>query len=234
MKKCWLSVIIPALNEEKTIGACLEALEKTEAPGTVEVIVVDGGSRDGTTGIASSFPGAKIATSPPGRGIQMNRGAREATGEVLLFLHADVILPPKTDSLIRHGLAKPGAIGGWFKVRTIVSPERGWVFRSLISTANWRSHFGRYPYGDQAVFVKRNVFEKLRGFRDIPIMEDIEFSRRLRREGTLVKVDAYVKVSGRRWEKNIVRNVLKLKLLPLLYRLGVSPTTLARFYGEVR
>ncbi len=164
----------------------------------------------------------------------MNRGAREAAGSVLLFLHADVVLPPKAGTLIREVLADNEVAGGWFRIRTTVPPGSGCLYRVLVSMANWRSRFGRYPYGDQAIFLRRRVFEKMCGFAEIPLMEDIEFSRRLRREGRLARIGACVEVSGRRWERSLFKNAVKLKLLPLLYRLGVSPETLTRFYGEVR
>lgn len=228
------SVIIPVRNEERLLGRTLKNVLRVFASEKAEVIVVDGGSRDGTVKVAEGFGGVKTISSPPGRGGQMNRGAAAAIGEILLFLHADTLLPPGSADLIREALAEPGTVGGCFRVRTGIGPGRSRFFALLVRTADWRSRFAGLPYGDQAVFVRREVFRRLGGYRDFPIMEDLEFARRLRREGRIVRVRRAVEVSGRRWEKNLVGNFLKLKTLPLLFRLGVAPERLARFYREVR
>jgi len=228
------SIIIPVRNEERSLGRTLENVLRVFVEEKAEVIVVDGASRDGTVRLAEGFAGVRTISAPPGRGGQLNRGAAAADGEVLLFLHADTLLPPPAAALIREALAQPGAVGGCFRVRTVAGPGRSRLFRLLLRTADWRSRFARLPYGDQAVFVRREVFRRLGGYRDYPIMEDLEFARRLRREGRIVRVRGAVEVSGRRWEKNLLGNFLKLKTLPLLFRLGVPPERLARFYREAR
>lgn len=228
------SVIIPALDEERSLGRTLENVLRVFAGERAEVIVVDGGSKDGTVKLAEGFAGVRTISSPPGRGGQMNRGAAAAGGEVFLFLHSDTLLPPGAAVLIREALAEPGAVGGCFRVRTVTGSGRSRLFRILLRTADWRSRFTGLPYGDQAVFVRREIFRRLGGYRDYPIMEDLEFARRLRREGRIIRARGTVAVSGRRWEKNLLGNFLKLKTFPLLFRLGVPPGRLARFYREVR
>ena len=234
MKTFWLSVIVPTLNEAKNIGAALDRLAEIGGDDDSEVIVVDGGSSDQTEEIARRREWVNLITSRPGRGVQLNRGAAAAGGNILLFLHADTRLPPGAGELIRRALRKEGMVGGCFQIKTVPAPEKGRLFRLLLKTADWRSRFSRFPYGDQAIFVKRDVFERLGGFRDYPIMEDLEFSRRLAAAGRIVRLQARVEVSARRWENNLLKNFLKLKILPLLYRLGVPPRRLARFYRDVR
>lgn len=234
MNNPWLSIIIPVLDEEGCLDDTLSNLEEVLPGPGVEVIVVDGGSRDRTLALAREHAGVKVLSSSPGRGPQMNRGAEEAAGRILLFLHADVLLPEGAGRLIEAALEREGVAGGCFKVETVAGPGRSRLFKLLLKTADWRSRFAGYPYGDQAVFVRRKLFERLGGFRDFPIMEDLEFARRLRRAGRIVRLDAAVQASGRRWEKNMLVNFLKLKTLPLLFRLGVPPRRLTRFYGEVR
>ena len=230
----WLSIIIPALNEEERLGKTLENIEGVFAGEGIEIVVVDGGSRDQTIKIAGEFPGVKVLSSQPGRGPQMNRGAESASGQVLLFLHADTLLPPGAGRRIQAALSSPEAVGGCFTVETVTPPGRSLLFGLLLKTADWRSRFTRHPYGDQAIFVRTEIFKRLGGFKDYPIMEDLDFSRRLSRAGRIVRVDAPVKVSARRWERNIIRNFLKLKTLPLLFRMGVHPKKLAHFYREAR
>ena len=234
MEKIPLSVIVPVRDEERNIGPALERLEEAFPPGGAELIVVDGQSRDRTAEIARSRTRVRVIPSPPGRGGQLNRGAAAARGEALLFLHVDAALPPGAPEMIRAALAEPGAVGGCFRTATEAAPGRGRLYRLLLQTADWRSGYTRRPYGDQALFVKREVFERLGGFKDYPIMEDLDFSRRLAREGRIVRLPARVRVSGRRWEKNLAANFSKLQILPLLFRLGVPPRRLQRFYRDVR
>ncbi len=229
-----ISIIIPVLNEDKSIRLTFSRVEEICEGEETEVIMVDGGSRDQTIKIAGGFPRVTVLSSPPGRGPQMNRGAAVASGRTLLFLHADVELPAGAGAMTGSALEEPGAVGGCFKIKTVITSRRSRLFTLLVKTADWRSRFTRYPYGDQAVFVRREVFAQLGGFKDYPIMEDLEFSRRLHRAGRIVRVDGVVKVSGRRWEKNIFRNFIKLKTLPILFRLGIHPTKLVRFYRDVR
>ena len=226
-----LSVIVPVLDEAGRIGQQLAELRAI--PGIGEVVVVDGGSRDGTPDIARAAPGVRVIAAPRGRGTQLNAGARAARGDVLLFLHVDTSLPVDTAAWIVRALADRGVVAGAFRIRTVADTGPRWV-APLLRLADLRSRVTHLPYGDQAVFVRRDVFERVGGFPDQPLMEDVELARRLRRAGRIVTVAGVVQVSGRRFVANPVRAVLAMRLFPLLYRLGVSPARLARLYGDPR
>jgi rSAM/selenodomain-associated transferase 2 len=225
-----VSVVMPVLNEAARIAAALQAV--SGLAGIDEVIVVDGGSTDATGAIASSFPGVRLIPAPPGRGGQQNAGARVARGAVLLFLHADVTLPADAVVWIERALAHPNVVAGAFRIRT-VAERTSWVARFLW-LADLRSRWSRFPYGDQAIFVRREAFERVGGFPDQALMEDVELARRLWRIGRIVTVPQRVQVSGRRFTAAPVRAVLSMHLLPTLYRCGVSPERLARLYGNPR
>lgn len=163
----------------------------------------------------------------------MNAGAAVASGEVVLFQHADVALPADALRRIREALADPAVVAGAFRVRTIADDGPNWL-GPLLRLADRRSRRTRLPYGDQALFVRRAVFEAVGGFPPQPIMEDLELARRLWRRGRIVTVPAEVRVSGRRFLTRPVRAVLTMRVLPWLYRAGVSPERLARLYGSPR
>jgi len=224
-------VVIPVLNEARRIGHRLEELH--QLPGVVEVIVVDGGSTDRTADVVRGFPDAQLATATRGRGTQMNAGARMATADVLLFLHADAVLPPDTGRWIAWALADPAVVAGAFRIRTGADGDPVW-WAPLLRLADVRARLTRHPYGDQAMFVRREMFARAGGFPDQPLMEDLELSRRLRRLGRIVTVPAVVRVSGRRFLVRPLRSLVALRVLPLLYRLGVPPRVLARLYGDPR
>jgi rSAM/selenodomain-associated transferase 2 len=226
-----LSVVVPVLDEAARIARALRALAET--PGIGEVIVVDGGSADRTVEIARGFPGVRVLAAPRGRGPQMNAGARAASGPVLLFLHADVTLPADAAWHVAEALADPGVVGGAFRTWT-VADGGGSLLGPLLHLADLRSRLARLPYGDQALFVRREAFWRAGGFPEQPLMEDVELARRLRRLGRLVTVRASVRVSGRRFTRNPLRAALMLRLVPVLYRLGVAPERLARLYGNPR
>jgi rSAM/selenodomain-associated transferase 2 len=198
-----------------------------------EVIVVDGGSSDRTVDIARSFPAVRVVSAPRGRGTQMNAGAALASRDVLLFLHADVALPPDAAAWVAHALADPAVVGGAFRTRTVADGRRSWVC-GFLWLADVRSRVARLPYGDQAMFVRREAFVRAGGFPEETLMEDIELARRLRRLGRLETVPAVVRVSGRRFVDAPLRAAALMRILPLLHRLGVSPHVLARFYGDPR
>lgn len=226
-----LSVIVPTLNEEQRIEGQLDRL--AAMPGVLEVIVADGGSDDRTVEIVRAHRAARLVTASGGRGPQMNAGAGVATGEALLFLHADVALPPDGASLVLAAFADPQVVGGAFRIETVADGREGWPSRWLW-LADLRSKYSRLPYGDQALFVRRAVFEALHGFAPLPLFEDLDFSRRLRRAGRVVRLRACVKVSGRRFMARPLYYTCVMNVMPTLYRLGVPPDLLARVYGHIR
>lgn len=226
-----ISVVIPVLDEEARIGRCLDELARLD--GLHEVIVVDGGSRDRTVELAGGTPGVRVLTAPRGRGPQLNAGARAATGDVLLFLHADVSLPPAAPAWIAWALGEQNVVGGAFRTWTVRDGPTSWI-APFLHLADLRSHYTRLPYGDQAIFARREAFLGAGGCPDQPLLEDLELSRRLRRVGRLVTVPAYVHVSGRRFLRHPLRATVAANSLPFLYRLGASADSLARFWGPVR
>lgn len=222
-----LSIVMPCLDEADTIVAALEALAPLRQRGA-EVIVIDGGSTDRTLSLAEQL--ADVARSAArGRAVQMNAGAAHATGEVLLFLHADTTLPDNADLLIREGLARSGASWGRFDV-TIRGRHR--LLRIVSRAMNVRSRMTGIATGDQALFVMRSLFDRIGRYPEIALMEDIALSKRLRRCGTPLCLRARVTTSGRRWEKHGVwRTVLLMWRLRLAYSLGADPDTLALRYA---
>lgn len=222
--KPFLSVIIPALNEADRIGPTLDALGKSD---DVEAIVIDGGSTDDTAAIAQRH-GARVFAGPRGRADQMNFGSAKAAGEVLMFLHADTRLPPGYGDHIRAGLAAPRAIAGAFRFATdLDSPSMRLVER----IANLRSRRLQLPYGDQAFFLRKETFRRLSGFKSMPLMEDFEFARRLKRHGRIAIVPATSTTCGRRWrELGVWRTTLRNQFIVLLYCCGVPAERLAAYY----
>ncbi|HBL58153.1 MAG TPA: glycosyltransferase [Cyanobacteria bacterium UBA8803] len=219
-----ISIIIPVLNEANTIGVVLARLADA-CHG--EIIVVDGGSRDETVAIARSL-GAKVITAPLGRASQMNAGAAVASGDILLFLHADTCLPDRFDGWVHQLLKYPKTIAGAFELRIEASMPG---LRLIEKMVNWRSRFLSMPYGDQAIFLKAKVFQEMGGFPDLPIMEDFELIRRLKRHGRIAIAPSAVVTSGRRWEKlGVAKTTLINQLIIAGYYLGVPPTQLVRWY----
>jgi rSAM/selenodomain-associated transferase 2 len=226
-----ISVIIPVLNEERRIT---QRLRELATMGDIaEVRVVDGGSTDATVERARAFPNVTVLSAPRGRASQMNAGAEGARGAVLLFLHADVGLPPDAPRHIAAALEDPRVVAGAFKTWTVDDVGRSRM-GPLLHLADLRSRYTRFPYGDQALFVRAEAFRAVGGFPAQPLMEDLELSRRLWRLGRIRTVDARVTVSGRRFLARPVFYFLAANGFPLLYRLGVSPHTLLRLYQHVR
>jgi rSAM/selenodomain-associated transferase 2 len=221
-----LSIIIPVLDEERRIGERLNELRDCG-----EVIVVDGGSSDGTVERAHAFPGVRVEEAPRGRASQMNHGARLASGDVLLFLHADVSLPPDAMTQIEQALADARTVAGGFRTWHVADDGRSAPWLHL---ADLRSRYSGLPYGDQALFVRRESFWKAGGFPEQPLMEDLELSLRLRRLGRIATVRSSVRVSGRRFLAHPIRDAFFVNAFPLLSRLGVPAASLARFYRDVR
>ena len=223
-----ISVIIPALNEEKTIAATLTALMALKPH---EVIVVDGGSVDRTREI-SAETGATVITGARGRARQMNTGAQQATGDILLFVHADTRLPPAAFADIVAALQDPRYLGGRFDVHL---DGDHWMLKVIGAMINHRSRLTKVGTGDQAIFVRREVFARVGGFPDIPLMEDIAFCRALKRLGGIACLRTKVVSSARRWEsEGVWRTIVKMWILKLLYFAGVSPVKLKRFYADAR
>jgi len=219
-----ISVIIPALNESVTIPAAMESAMRGRP---AELIVADGGSVDATPELARKA-GATVVFSKPGRARQMNAGAARAQGHVLLFLHADTLLPGGWAPTVSCVLGQPGVAAGAFRFRT-AELFRG--KRLLERATNWRSHRWQMPYGDQAIFLRRALFEELGGFSNLPIMEDYELVWRLRHQGRIVTAAQEAVTSGRRWQRNgFLRTTLVNQLMIAGYHLGVNPNILARFY----
>jgi rSAM/selenodomain-associated transferase 2 len=225
-----LSIIVPALNEAPRIQA--QASRLVRLPGVDEVIVADGGSTDGTADLARTVAGVRVIDAPRGRGPQMNAGAREAAGDVLWFVHADVVVPDDAPAMIDDALRQVGVVAGAFRTRTEADGAAGWPSR-LLWLADLRSRYSHMPYGDQALFVRRAVFESLGGFAPLALFEDVEFNRRLRRTGRVCVLRPSVRVSGRRFMARPIASVTMMNFLPVLYRCGVPPDTLARIYGHV-
>ena len=215
-----LSVVVPVLNEASAIRAALEALAPLRARGH-EVIVVDGGSSDGTPELAAGLCDQVLRTGR-GRALQMNAGARAATGEVLLFLHADTRLPPRPDALVLNC-----STWGRFDVEI---EGRHPLLRVVACAMNLRSRLTGIATGDQAIFVRRALFP---GFPEIPLMEDIALSRVLKKIDSPSCLRERVVTSGRRWEAHgVLRTIFLMWRLRLLYFLGVSPDALARKYAR--
>lgn len=222
----FLSVILPVLNEAETVGRQLMALRVLRDRGA-ELVLVDGGSSDGTPDLAA--PGVdQVIEAARGRAAQMNAGAAVSQGRVLLFLHADTALPAAADHLIREAITA-GASWGRFDVR-IDGRQR--LLRVVERMMNWRSRLTGIATGDQAVFVRREVFERVGGYPDLPLMEDIALSKRLKQLARPACLHARVVTSARRWQKHgVLRTILLMWWLRARYFLGADPQRLAILYG---
>jgi rSAM/selenodomain-associated transferase 2/rSAM/selenodomain-associated transferase 1 len=222
-----LSVIVPTLNEAAGLGRTLERLRHAAA---VEIIVADGGSRDATREIAAAA-GAAVLVVPDGRAAQLNAGAAASRGRLLLFLHADTLPPAGYAELVRRTLADPRVAAGAFGLRT---DGAGAALRLVEWGANIRSALFRRPYGDQGLFMERRVFDELGGFSPLPIMEDYELVRRLRRRGGVVTLDAAAVTSARRWQRlGALRTTVRNLAMIAGFHAGVPPERLARYYRGV-
>jgi rSAM/selenodomain-associated transferase 2 len=212
-----VSVIIPALNEADRIGRTLEMV--AAEPG-VEIIVVDGGSRDATREIARSY-GVRVVKSLPGRARQMNAGAAQATGAFLIFLHADTHLPPGFAHAVRSALVDRSVPGGAFRFRL---DDKGWALRLIEWGTNIRSRWFSLPFGDQAIFLRAETFREIGRYPDWPIMEDVGLARQLKRRGRLRLLNLKAETSARRWRRLGPWRTTWLHIIALLaYFGGVTP-----------
>jgi rSAM/selenodomain-associated transferase 2 len=218
-----ISIIIPTLNEADILAETLGPMKGLAA----EIIIVDGGSQDQTVQVARRHT-PHVFTSPQGRGIQQDVGARRSAGDVFLFLHADTRLPGAYDQLIRDALADPGIAYGSFRL-SIHPPSP--ALNIITRAANLRSRLFNLPYGDQALFVRRTAYFQAGGFQDWPIMEDVELVRRLNRIGRFRLARGAVQTSSRRWQReHVFYTTVRNWSLLIRYALGISPHHLARHY----
>jgi rSAM/selenodomain-associated transferase 2 len=224
-----VAIVLPVRNEAAILEAALSDLFARHDP--LEVIVVDGGSRDATRAIAASFSTrhpVRVLEAPAGRAAQMNAGAAAATADILLFLHADTRLPPNALERVRDAIGG-GHVWGRFDVRL---DGARFAYRVIEWFMNRRSALTGIATGDQAIFVRRDVFESFGGYAPIALMEDIELSCRLKRRGRPARIADAATTSARRWERHgVARTVLRMWGLRLFYRVGVSPARLARWYS---
>jgi rSAM/selenodomain-associated transferase 2 len=225
-----ISIIIPVLNE---VGTIKEALASTYSSTNVEAIAVDGGSTDGTVRLVQSL-GVKVLSAPAGRACQMNVGAMVATGEILLFLHADTRLPPGFDTMVRAALQpsmqrdRKAPVAGAFALQIDAALRK---LRLIEWGVNWRLRFLQMPYGDQVIFLKAETFHQMGGFPELPIMEDFELIRRLKRTGRIAFIPTPVVTSARRWlKKGVFQTTLINQIVILAYLLKVPPKQLVRWY----
>jgi rSAM/selenodomain-associated transferase 2 len=226
-----LSIVVPTLNEERILGKTLSMLKLTNEG---ELIVSDGGSTDHTVSIAREFTdNVFVTTTGKGRGHAMNYGAKRAHGEILLFLHADCILPHGAFMIIRETLNNNGVAAGAFNL-SIDHPA--FRFRVIEAGANLRSRITAIPYGDQGIFMKKELFDRLGGFADIALMEDIEISRRMKNLGKIVFVGPPIKASARRWlMEGVFHTTFRDWFIALSYSfLRRSPLMLKKYYRDIR
>jgi len=223
-----ISVIIPVLNEQEKINDAIENLYEQGFPGTIEVIVVDG-AKDGST--INCIRDSKVIgiISTPGRGPQMNSGAKTASGETLLFLHCDTVLPQNAFQMIQKVMKNKRVKAGAFD---LTISGNTFAYRIIERIVSFRSRLTKIPYGDQAIFIRKLFFFRIGLYKEIPIMEDVDLMQRIKKEnGRLCFIDTPVSTSPRRWQKEgLVRCTLRNWILITLYLCGKQPETLARFY----
>ena len=222
-----ISIIIPVLNEAKILEKTLSQLQSEL--GHHELIIVDGGSTDGSVPIAEKY--GKVVTSERGRAKQLNAGAVAASGDILIFLHADIWLEFGALTAVETALSS-GYVGGGFRQKI---DGKNILYRAIEIAGNIRGKYLRIFYGDSGIFLRRADFEKIGGFPEIPILEEMEFSKDLRKLGKTTLVIPHIHISARRWEtRGIVRTTVNNWLITFLYFLKFSPEQLAKLYRHIR
>lgn len=222
-----ISIIIPVLNEAENLESVINGIPKTE---NIEMIIVDGGSQDKTVEIAQGL-GVKVIVTQRGRSLQMNAGAKIATGEILLFLHGDTQLPTEFEKDVRKIWVNSNIIAGAFQLKI---DDFNRSLRIIEKTVFWRSKYLQMPYGDQAIFVKASTFWEVGGFPEQPIMEDFELIRRLNRLGKIEILSSSVITSGRRWQRlGVFKTTLINQFVVIGYYLGISPVKLSQWYRNL-
>ena len=222
------SIIVPVLHEGERINELIEYLKRLDSEKNVEMIIVDGTPERDTLRAIHSNNVIKIS-SEKGRAKQMNAGASVAHGEILIFLHADTELPPHALGKINSFMTRKKYVGGAFDLG--IKSDK-FIFKVIGNLASIRSRLNRIPFGDQSLFIRRDYFNQIRGYKEIPLMEDVELMRRIRRSGDKIRIFYdRVMTSPRRWEKEgVVYCTLRDWILQVLYFLGISPDKLAKFY----
>jgi rSAM/selenodomain-associated transferase 2 len=223
-----ISVIIPVLHEREKINEILDSIKSIAADVPYEMIVVDGDT-SGDTIAHISDSSVITLTTPRGRALQMNAGAAKACGDILLFLHADTLLPQKAFPKIITALSNSSFIGGAFDLKI---QNHRWIFRIIGRAASWKHRLTRVPYGDQAIFMLRRYFENIGGYAGIPLMEDVELMRRVKRQGgrIIVLPDA-VTTSSRKWETDgVFYTIIRNWIIQVLYLFGMSARRLIKHY----
>ncbi len=226
------SIIIPVLNEQDLINPLIQHLRTQALINTAEVIVVDANQNGSTINLIHDRK-TTCATSEPGRARQMNAGAAIARGEILIFLHADTKLPEDTLKKIAEVLENKQLVAGAFD---LAIDSNRLILKYIAVRARLRSRLNRIPYGDQAIFIRRSYFDKIGRFKEMPLMEDIDLMRRIKKDGKRIYIlKDRVSTSARRWEREgVIRTTLKNQILVSLYYLGVSPEKLAAYYRNHR
>jgi rSAM/selenodomain-associated transferase 2 len=223
-----ISVIIPVLHEGEKINEILDSIKSIANDVPYETIVVDGDS-SGDTIAHISDSGVITLTAPRGRALQMNAGAAKACGDILLFLHADTLLPPKAFTKIITALSNSNFIGGAFDLKI---QNHRWIFRAIGLAASWKHRLTRVPYGDQAIFIMRRYFENMGGYAGIPLMEDVELMRHVKRQrGRIIILHEAVITSSRKWETDgVFYTIIRNWIIQVLYLFGMSARHLIKYY----
>lgn len=226
-----ISIIIPAYNESTTIGMTLRQIIKC-IPKEFEVIVIDGNSADNTEQIVKSFNQVRLLKCSKGRSTQMNFGAQNASNEILLFLHADTVMNSTGIQRLTEKLRSKDVVWGWFSIRL---DQDKLVYRAIETLANLRARITGTPLGDHAIFVKKDIFNEVGGFPDIPLFEDLEFVKNIKRISSGTRINASVTTSVRRFQNSgILNTVIRMWMIRLFYYLGFSTRRLAAFYDDCR